>query len=121
MSVEEIEREVNDITHYYIAPVKAYQYMKTLIYEIHTLEEKVEKIEVDLKFNASMLAKQCDLARDAETERERLSKLLIEERMRVVALRDTIGKHEAFKRTHEKVVGLEDEELYRVLKEMKGE
>lgn len=45
MSVKEIEKEVNDVVHYYIAPVKAYQYMKSLIFEIHTLEGRVKELE----------------------------------------------------------------------------
>jgi hypothetical protein len=75
-------------------------------------------LEFDLKLNASMLAKQCDLAREAEAEREHLSKLLIEERIKVVKMIDAISKHEKFKRTHDKVVALEYEELYQTKKEV---
>jgi len=55
--------------------------------------------------------------KETESEREHFSKELIAERMRVVELRDAIDKHEKFKRTHEKVVALEDEELYSTRKE----
>jgi hypothetical protein len=54
---------------------------------------------------------------DTEQERERLSKELIQEKMKVVELWDAIDKHEIFKRAHEKVVSLEDEELYQKRKE----
>jgi len=61
-------------------------------------EARITELESDLKLNAKLLSRQCDLARDAETKRDRLS--------------NAIDKHESFKRTHEKVVALEDEELY---------
>lgn len=57
--------------------------------------------------------------KETEQQREHLSKELIQERMKVVELWDAMEKHEAFKRTHENVVALEDEELYKVMKEMK--
>ncbi len=63
-----------------------------LLSHISTLEEKVKELESDLKLNASMLAKQCDLAREAENERDHLSKLLIKESMKVVELRNKIHK-----------------------------
>ncbi len=85
---------------------------------VSSLEGKVKELESDLRLNASMLSKQCDLAREAEMERDHLSKLLIKERMKVVELKDAIGKHEIFKRDHLKVVPLEDEELYRVRREI---
>jgi hypothetical protein len=81
-------------------------------------ESRIKELESDLKLNASMLAKQCDLAREAETEREHISKLLIEERIKVVKLRDAINRHEKFKRTHNNIVALADEELYQTKKEI---
>ncbi len=33
-------------------------------------DERIAELETDLKLNASMLAKQCDLAREAEAERD---------------------------------------------------
>ena len=71
---------------------------------INALEWRVKHLEVDLKLNTSMLAKQSDLAREAETERDRLS--------------NAIGKHEKFIRSRNWVVSLEDEELYAHLKEV---
>jgi len=81
-------------------------------------ESRIKELESDLQLNASMLSKQCDLAREAETERDHLSRLLIEERVRTVKLRDAIGKHEKFIRSRNWVVSLEDEELYAYLKEV---
>lgn len=56
---------------------------------------------------------------ETEQERNRLSKLLIEERIKVVALKDAIDKHEEWKRSHERVILLGDEELYRVKNKIK--
>ncbi len=44
------------------------------IKEKEKLEAKVRELEVDLKLNASMLAKQTDLAREAETKARELEK-----------------------------------------------
>jgi hypothetical protein len=54
-------------------------------------EEKIRELEADLKLNASMLTKQTDLAREAETERERLSKLLIDARISIIGLLERIS------------------------------
>ena len=102
-------------------------------------ESRLKELESDLKLNASMLAKQCDVAREAEvrfkeleeetSRREKLfmevvnkkeeygEKLLLAE-AEVIALRNAINKHEKFKRAHEKVVALEDEGLYTARKEV---
>lgn len=42
---DQIEKEVNDPAHYYIAPVKAYAYMKSLLSRIHNLENQVDFLE----------------------------------------------------------------------------
>ena len=81
---------------------------------IKELEARVEYKQEDCEF---WKLENNKLLREAETEREHFSKELIAERMRVVELRDAIDKHEKFKRTHEKVVALEDEELYSTRKE----
>ena len=86
--------------------------------KVEEAEARIKELESDLQLNASMLSKQCDLAREAETERDHLSRLLIEERVRTVKLRDAIGKHEKFIRSRNWVVSLEDEELYAYLKEV---
>jgi len=85
-----------------------------------------------------MLAKQCDLAREAETrfkelQGEMMSKSpkdrewcrgckLLDENNQALPflkrLRHAIDKHEKFKRSHEKVVSLEDEELYQTRREV---
>ena len=50
--------------------------------DIHALLIEVENLQKDLKLNASMLARQCDMARDAENramEAEALLKKMIEQ------------------------------------------
>ena len=95
----------------------------------YVLEEKVKELEGQLsqerKDKNSWLETYQQRVREAEShlkkteqEREHLSKELIEERMKIVELHDAIGKHEAFKRSHEKIVSLEDEELYQTRKEV---
>ena len=79
-------------------------------------------IDKDLKLNASMLAKQCDLAREAEQERERLSKLLIDARVMIVRLREAIEKHKIAILASDyicegTIAQRADEELYKALEE----
>ena len=90
-------------------------------------ESRIKELESDLKLNASMSAKQCDLARETEIEREHLSKELIKERMQVVTLKAAIKKHKEcvtkflnneLDGGHEdKDIDSIDEELYKVLEE----
>jgi len=121
---------------------KAYKYVKFLLSHISSLEQRIVEMECAREAGnkiASKLAKQCDLAREAEvrfkeleeetSRREKLfmevvnkkeeygEKLLLAE-AEVIALRNAINKHEKFKRAHEKVVALEDEGLYTARKEV---
>ena len=99
---------------------------------INALEWRVKHLESDLKLNASMLAKQSDLAREAETERDGFKngqeqlQQMVSDFMDVNAkwvrkikkLWDAIDKHEKFARSHNKVVPLVDEKLYQTRKEV---
>lgn len=44
--------------------------------EIARLNARVRELEADLKLNAAMLAKQCDLAREAEARVKELEEIL---------------------------------------------
>ena len=50
-------------------------------------------------------------------KKEEYGEKLLLAKTEVIALRNAIDKHERFKRSHEKVVALEDEELYQKRKE----
>jgi hypothetical protein len=90
------------------------------------MDEKIREIESDIlpqnylnPFKAIKHIKYLlSCLKETEQERECLSKDLIEERMKIVELRDAIGKHEDFKRARLLVVPLEDEELYQTSKEV---
>jgi len=43
IELEKIQEEVN--ARYYISPIMAYQYLKFLLSHIHSLEEKVRRLE----------------------------------------------------------------------------
>ncbi len=90
--IKELEEEIE--TH-----VKSIEIWKE---EYHKTDSKVTELESDLKLNASMLAKQTDLAREAETS--------------FAKLKEAIKKNEDYTRSHYQVVSLEDEELYAVLR-----
>lgn len=83
--------------------------------------EEIEK-EIRSKDSTTYIGREMDVLlsriKIAEAERQHLSKLLIEERVKVVKLLDAISKHEKFKRTHNNIVALEDEELYQTKKEV---
>lgn len=74
-------------------------YIERHTLEIAELEARIRELEDDLKLNASMLAKQCDLAREAEA--------------RVKELEDAIRDHRD--RDDRYIDG--DRELYAVLEE----
>lgn len=94
-----LETRVNELDANYLSAIKLADTYKAGWEEV---ESRIKELESDLKLNASMLSKQCDLAREAETERECLS--------------NAIDKHERWKRDHEKVISLIDEELYQARK-----
>lgn len=71
--------------------------------EYHKADSKVKELESDLKLNASMLAKQTNLAREAEIS--------------LAKLKEAIKRNEIFKRTHEGTISLIDEELYSHIRE----
>ena len=77
---------------------------KELLYKISTLEEKVKELESDLKLNASMLAKQCDLAREAES--------------RLKKLQEAVDKHKDYMWGDGIVDHSADKELYRTKNEI---
>ena len=74
--------------------------------ELRELRERGKELESDLKLNASMLAKQCDLARDAESRLKRLQ--------------EAIEKHKKTDRWDLMDYINADEELYKVLEEVEG-
>jgi chromosome segregation ATPase len=82
MNIEEIEKHYKENGFYRIQ-------------DAYWLIQRVKELESDLALNASMLAKQCDLARESETERERLSKELIEARMRVVVIEAELSEYQS--------------------------
>ena len=53
-------------------------YAKHLREEVEKQYKEIANLKKDLALNASMLARQCDLAREAETEAKRLRNALIE-------------------------------------------
>jgi len=73
--------------------------------EFEWLISRIKELEADLKLNASMLARQCDLARDAETRAEKAeaSKAKLKEAIETIpwtaygeALRDGCGQDGAW-------------------------
>jgi hypothetical protein len=87
---------------------------------VEQLSERIKELEGELDNETKWAKEYFDKWEKAESEREHLSKEVIKERIKVVALTDAIDKHEKFKRSHEKVVSLQDEELYSTRKEEKS-
>ena len=117
--IEEIRKRYKDKHQQYNSPIIMWDDMRVVLEKIKTTQEhanrleaerrrdaldgqcaldeannRIKELETDQKLNASMLAKQCDLARETETEREHLSKLLIKERIRIVELEEETGRRE---------------------------
>jgi len=108
--IEEIEKEVN-AQYTYINPFKAIEYMKTLLSHIHSLEEKVKELQEERDGYKNGQIQLQEMVSDLMDVNAKWAK-------RVEKLEEAIDRHEIFKRTHEKVVALEDEELYQKRKEI---
>lgn len=115
--IEEISEYLNQAFGF-IEKAKLIKDCRFLLSELSRMEEKVKELEYSLfELNGKYTTRIKELY-ETEQEREHISKELIKERMKVMELRDAVDRHEAFKRTHEKVVSLEDEELYQTKKEI---
>lgn len=90
-----------------------------LLSRISTLEQRVKELEIirekweSLKFKAFNLNE--SLCQVNEAWKEEIS-LKHQVKRHLKKLQDAIDKHEQFKRTHNKIVSLEDEKLYATIK-----
>jgi len=76
--------------------------IQILLPHISTLEQRVKELENRVMDKAKKIVDMKDIVKGVEIQ--------------IKELKEAINKHEQFKRTHDKVVSLEDEELYAAIK-----
>jgi prefoldin subunit 5 len=62
------------------------------IMELETAEKRIEELEKDLALNAKMLARQCDMAREAEFQASILQERVEKLQAAIAAIKDIIAE-----------------------------
>lgn len=89
--------------------LKPEQGIFTIAY-VNSLADRINELESELKLNSSMLAKQCDLARGAETENQLLRNAIEKHRVTPVITRVFVLDDDTIASIYNR-----DKELYAVL------
>ena len=68
--------------------------VRDLEMELETAEKRIEELEKDLALNARMLARQCDMAREAEFQASILQERVEKLEAAIAAIKDIIAQGE---------------------------
>ena len=109
--IEEISGRYKDKHQQYNSSIRMWDDMQVALSHISTLEEKIKQLQEErdgYKNGQIQLQGMVDDLMDVNAKWAK----------RVEKLQEAIDRHEIFKRAHEKVLPLEDEELYQKRKEV---
>ena len=66
--------------------------MDHIVRDLETAEKRIEELEKDLALNAKMLARQCDMAREAEFQASILQERVEKLEAAIAAIKDMIAE-----------------------------